>query len=347
MRTVFRGISPAWNAEHFRWQQEENPWFDGFQGRLALHQGAVVGMRLLHAAEWEAGHPAVRFRAPCFAGTVIEEPHRSRGLLSRLTRILEEDVERSGAPFAFNLNAGPVTHIAALTKGWRSLGPFGPVMRPAWAGGPGPVPRAARVLRRSLSALLRSPGVGLTISSQTRPAEMAELAARGRSDGRIRHVKDLRWFRWRYRDPSSRYRFAYLHRSGRLIGYLVFGANAPPLPPGQMHLVNWERGDELPWSELLGAVARLADRWVASIVAWTAALPSEAQGLLSELGFAPYAFAGPLASERPTFLVGRIGSARSEASKGHAGDDAGSAIAGARIDAAASWDLRPIFADSF
>lgn len=348
LRRTFRGISDAWNEEHFRWQQEENPWFEGHQIRLALHRGSVVGMRVLQAAEWEAGAPPVRFRAPCYVGTVIEEGHRTRGLMTRLTRAVEEDARSRGARFALNLNAGPVTHMAALAEGWRSLGPFGAVVRPSPSGGFRPSQRAVRLLRRALASLLPAPGVGVRIARRTRPDEMAELAARRSDPGRIRHVKDARWFRWRYADPSSRYLFVYFERDRRLVAYLAFHREAPPLPSGPLDLVDWERSDEVDWSELLGVAARVADRRVLPLATWTAAFPQETAPLFAELGFAPRTLWGPLARRRPTFLVGRLPDRGAVLQpRGDEPDPDAWSVGGRPIDDVRGWDLRPVFADPF
>jgi GNAT superfamily N-acetyltransferase len=347
-RSGFRAIADVWNAEHFRWQQEENPWFDGHQIGLALHRGEVVGMRVFQAAEWEAGVPAVRFRAPCYSGTVIEDGHRSRGLMTRLSRALEDAALRGGARFALNLNAGPVTHLGALAEGWRALGAFGAVVRPQANSGFRPVERAVRVLRRALASLRPAPGTGVKLSRRTRPDEMAELAARRTDRGGIRHVKDARWFRWRYRDPSSRYRFVYFERDSRLVGYLALHRDAPPLPSGPLDVVDWEKGDRLEWSEMLAVALRVADRLVLPLTTWSAAWPPEVRTRLSELGFEPRPLWGALANRRPTFLVGRLDRGRVGAEAGDGSDsDAAWSVGGLRIDDVGSWDLRPIFADCF
>ena len=337
LRTEFRGIARRWNAAHFRWQQEENPWFEGHRIQLALHRGAVVGMRVLHEAEWEVGEE--RFRAPCYAGTVVAQGHRSRGLLTRLTRALEDDLARDGVRFAFNLSAGPVTHVSALADGWRSLGAFGAVHRR------GPLARsrlrrrAARALELVAAAGLVRGVAGFRLSREPRPGPMSELAALRRSRGLVRRARDERWFAWRFRDPSSRYHFAYLERGGRLAAYLAFHRPAPPLRAGRLQLVDWERRDDVSWAELLDAAVRVADRFGLPLAAWSAAFPEEARALLAALGFEPNPPPGPLSSARPTFLVGRIrGGADAEAH--------GWCVGGARIDDVRSWDLRPLDADA-
>ncbi len=351
LRSGFRAISDAWNEQHFRWQQEECPWFEAHQAALALYEGRVVGMRVLQPAEWEAGTPAVRFKGPCYAGTVIEEGHRSKGLMSRLTRAVEEQARRGGARFALNLNAGPVTHMGALAEGWRRLGAFGPVIRPAAIEGFDPGRRVLRGARRALAVVLPAPGAGVKISGRLRPDEMAELAASGGNDGRLRHVKDARWFRWRYADPSSRYLFVYFERERRLVGYMALHRAAPPLPGGPLNLVDWERSDRLDWSEMLRVVTRVADRRVLPVTTWSAALPPDERERLPDLGFVPRPPSGALARQRPTFLVGRIEPSEPAEAVGstrdRSDDDGDWTVGGRRVDRVDEWDLRPIFADPY
>jgi hypothetical protein len=173
---------------------------------------------------------------------------------------------------------------------------------------------------------------------------MAALAASAGADGRIRHVKNADWFRWRYRDPSSRYRFAYFERGGRLVAYLAFHRAAAPLPAAAVTLVDWERDPSIDWTELLGTAIRLADRWVLPLHAWTRALPPEIGPRLPELGFEPRPLWGPLASRRPTFLVGRMGD---DAAAASTRDEDGWAVAGRRLDRLDDWNLRPVFADAY
>jgi GNAT superfamily N-acetyltransferase len=348
LRSTFRGISDAWNAAHFHWQQEECPWFDGHQAALAIHHGRVVAMRLLQPAEWEVGTPVVRLRAPCYAGTVIKEGHRTRGLMTLLTRSVEGQARGSGARFALNLNAGPVTHVSAMAEGWRSLGAFGAMLRPGALEGSSLARRGARVLWRAASRLRPALRRGVKLSRRVRAEAMAELAAQSRQAGRIRHVKDERWFRWRYADPSSRYLFAYFESAQRLVGYMAFHRVAPPLPAGPMNLVDWEVGEGLEWPDMLDVAMRLADRRVVALGLWAALLPAESRARLPSLGFTPRTLSGPLARRRPTFLVGRIRGFEQDAAPDSPGAEAAAwTVNGLRIDRAEDWDARPVFADPF
>ena len=63
-------------------------------------------------------------------------------------------------------------------------------------------------------------------------------------------MRDATYFRWRFRDPSSRYRFVYVERDGRLAGFLALHHPAPPIPSGALSLADWECDERLPFDRL-------------------------------------------------------------------------------------------------
>ena len=337
LRTMFRSIAPAWNAAHFRWQQEENPCFEGHWIQLALLRDAVVAMRVLQHAEWEVGDPPARFRAPCFAGTAIDPAQRQKGLFGRLTCAAEQDLARRGVEWAFNLSAGAATHVSSLAEGWRGTGSLRTMRRE-------PTVRGWRVRDRMLRYALRAarfasrPGPGVRIADEARPEEMSRLAAETRRPGRLRRVRDAAYFRWRFRDPSSRYRFVYVEREGRLAGFLALHRPAPPIPSGGLSIADWECGEGLSWDELLGAAVAYAERLQKPLTTWSAALPEAAQRALRRLGFEDDPEPGPLARSRPTVLVRRIGAAR---------DGAPWRLHGVPLDALEGFDVRMTDSDAF
>jgi hypothetical protein len=337
LRTLFRSIAPAWNAAHFRWQQEENPWFEGHWIQLALLRDEVVAMRVLQHGAWEVGEPTVRLRAPCFAGTAIDPAHRQKGLFGRLTRASEADLARRGVDWAFNLSAGAATHLSSLAEGWRGVGSLRRVLRE-------PSIRGQRVRDRVLRYAVRAaryasrPGPGVRIDDEARPDEMARLAAAGRRPGRIRRVRDATYFRWRFRDPSSRYRFVYVERDGRLAGFLALHHPAPPIPSGVLGLADWECGEGLSFDELLGAAVAHAERIQKPLATWSAAWSEAAERALRRLGFEDDPEPGPLARSRPTLLVRRIGAERGGAPW---------QLAGVPLDSLEGWDVRMTDSDAF
>lgn len=337
LRNVFWGIAAEWNAEHFAWQQEQNPCFDGHLIYLAVRDGEVGGMRVLQQSEWEAGGPPRRFRAPCFTGTVVQPEHRNQGLFAGLTRFAESDLARRGYPCVLNLSAGPATYMSSLAAGWRAIGALQPLVRRPRVVGEGLRHRAARTLIR-LAARARRGADGQAASPRLRCSEAAKLVAESPWDGRIRPVRSEAYLRWRFRDPSSRYTFFHLDRAGRLDGYVALQRRASPLSLGPCNVVDWVLRDPDDWPALMQGAIRHAEGLQQPLVIWSATLSAAQQRWLREAGFEDAARTGPLARSLPTVLVRMLGEA--------AGQDTWE-VAGQRIDRASGWDLRMLCSDAF
>jgi len=157
---------------------------------------------------------------------------------------------------------------------------------------------------------------------------MAELVSRLPFDGRIRHVRDERYFAWRFRNPLRNYRFFYWDE-GRLEGYLVLQTGRPPL--GRVHVVDWEARDEKVRAGLLDAVFECGR--YPELVAWSAAVPMAARSLLAQRGFEPVD-RDKTARGIPCVLVRPIRDA---------GPPDQWTVAGRRLLDPADWDLRMIY----
>jgi len=340
LRECFHGIDPAWNERNFRWQQEENPCFDAPLIRLALFEGRVVGMRVMQPARWLLGASAEPVDAPTFSGTAFEPEHRNKGLFRLLTRASEDMLAERGVPFALNLSAGAATIMGSLAEGWRSIGPLQRAVRTHRFDGPGVGRLLLRYARRAAAMLpIARPAIELT--SAPRPDEMARLAAsRAAPDGVARRLRDEAYFRWRFRDPSSLYRFAWLKRGASVAGYVVLHRPAPPLDKPWLAVVDWDCDETLGWDALADAVAYLGESLQRPLLTWTALWPGAVRERLeSRLGFVPTPEAGPLPGIRPTLLVRKIGA--------DADGQEAWCVRGCRIDARESWDLRLSDSDAY
>ena len=338
LRTEFSAIEPEWNAAHFRWQQEGNPCFERYMIRLAFFEQRLVGMRVLQPAQWQAGSPPYRFRAPAFVGTYIDPAHRLRGLFRQLTQAIEADLAEMGIEWALNSSPAPTTLVASLAESWRSIGALGSLVREPSIGGGRFHHKVHRNLAR-LAGRIRPPLRGVQISDEARAREMADLvSAQAEEDGRIRRLRDEAFFRWRFRDPSSRYRFVYVERDGDLVGFAVLQRRPPPSKDHSLHLVDWGIGGDFTWKELVGVVLDHADRIQQDLITWAATHPPDAGAVLAEFGFEPRKEPGPLAGSRPTLLVRKIGS-----------DDASESwsVAGQPVDDVSGWNLRMTDSDIF
>ena len=161
---------------------------------------------------------------------------------------------------------------------------------------------------------------------------MAELAARCRGDGRIRHVRDERYFAWRHSNPRGTSRFIY-SRNGRLDGYMILRAGGM-LGRDVIRIVDWPAENDDIGRELLDVALGLSRS--ANLAIWAASLPDWIRSMLRQAGFEPADTSGNVARTGPGLLVRPIGDSYLPID----------AIAGQRflIDVA-NWDLRMIDSD--
>ncbi len=365
--------NPAVNAACFEWKHERNPYQRDPLLYLALDGGRVVGMRGMCGAKWEAGVPRSEFDIPCACDLVVAADHRNRGLISRIMRFALDDLKRAGMEYVFSLSAGPITFMNALATGWRSIGPLQTVSRKItretraarlkkilgrWP----PVLNLARSFKNlhfargcaqaiafasaadaeaPFSRLDRNFRSGDARSSQRlfleespRPEAMADLIRRIESDGRIRHVRDQRYFGWRFQDPLCQFRFLYWGPS-RLEGYLILETTGPSLHGihSRIKISDWEATNVQVFEDLLEAAIRLGE--FDEISTWGRAVPGPARNVLDQAGFQPLKVTDGESQYGPTVLVRPTVDERNPAQW---------SLAGGRLLDAACWDVRPIYA---
>jgi hypothetical protein len=68
----------------------------------------------------------------------------------------------------------------------------------------------------------------VTVAHAPRPDAMAALVRRLGHDGRLRHVRDVEYFSWRFQNPLATYRFLF-HGGEQPDGYLVLEASTSDL----------------------------------------------------------------------------------------------------------------------
>lgn len=140
---------------------------------------------------------------------------------------------------------------------------------------------------------------------------MAELVARLSYDGRFRHVRDVRYFAWRYRSPLHEYRFIYAESERGLEGYAVLGRGVSDLANlRRINIADCEATSPGAYRELLSFALQACHP--AEIVTWTATLSDERVASLRELGFGAVD-ADQTARGLPSILVWPVGEDPSDA----------------------------------
>jgi GNAT superfamily N-acetyltransferase len=320
--------------DYLHWKYWRNPYIDEPLLFLALDgSGSVVGMRGFYGTCWQVGDQRVVI--PCADDFAIAAAERNKGLMTVIMRSALESLARRGFAYTMNASGTELTVLQSLAMGWKSIGPTEPVARMT------PVERVRRamvraarrtLLRRFMRGSIGNPSGSfakldrhvtgsaarernVVVESSPRPEAMAELVRSSVDDGRIRHVRDADFFRWRFGNPMREYRFLYFERDGALEGFVaVAGYTRSNL---QFNIVDIEARNDSVLAELVES----ACAWgrFPAIGAWMASLSPTAQTLLTRHGFA--------ATERklrargmPCVLLKRIAPVESSAVDGAAWD---------------------------
>ena len=348
----------ALNTAYLEWKYERNPYIDSPLIYLAMHKDRIIGMRGFFGTQWEVGIPARKSVALYADDLVIAPDHRNHGLVHRIMAAAFEDLAKRKYQYAFNLSAGPLTLLFTLAMGWRSVGHMQPMYRRslpvALRGARGslirrlPKPprqvnwmlrRGSEKKQRSLTdidaaRLRRSLRSVPWISLEDFPhsAAMAELIERVGDRGRIRHVRDRKYFDWRFQNPLSRYRFLYWAKA-RLEGYLVLQEYTSAYANKELvNIVDWEATSIAVHAELLQAAKKLTTG--RRLMIWSVSLPQELTAVLEAAGFKLEREPKSVSQQRRALLVRPI---RDE----ELGGDW--LFAGQRLLDMGNWDLRMLY----
>lgn len=288
------------NAAYLKWKYTDNPFLRETLIQTVRHDEDLVGMRGMFGTLWEVDD-GQQHLLPYADDFVIVPEHRNRGVAARIMQAIVDDARRRGYPFVINLSAGPVTFVTSLAAGWRSAGSYAPLdyRRPQGAAaqqvkalvGERLYRRAAGVLRslapRTAFDQLDRAGEStapFTVEREPRAQAMASLVSRLPWDGRIRHVRDQRYFAWRFRNPLHEYRFLFAGNR-EIEGYLVLQRYLSKwADPHDVNIADWEGTDDRVRAGLLDAALRCGH--LEHLRTWSVSASPATTGLLAERGFA-------------------------------------------------------------
>jgi GNAT superfamily N-acetyltransferase len=359
-------------SEYLDWKYLRNPFMEAPLIHLAMDAGEVVGMRGMYGSRWSVGKPGRQVDIPCAGDLVVAPAHRRRGIFRLLARAALEECARRGYTHTLSFSPSSVASAGLAGMGWRALGTFEPMRRrslslrianavrdrglqlralarnarriaepPSLSTVPAapvglPPPWRRRRPRRSferLDALSRSSGDLLRLSRSPEPETMAELVERIGNDGRMRQVRNAEYFRWRFGNPTSRYRFLFRNDAGRLDGYLVLQTSILSTKLA-VNIVEWEATLPTVRAELLRAAVergRFRDLRI-----WSTSLPETSRALLRDLGFRRVGEAPGVAERR--LMIRPVRDEMLERDW---------VLAGRRISDIADWNLQMSDSDAF
>ena len=229
---LLRYLAPgddAFRDAYFRWKHENNPFVREPIFYVALDGERVVGMRGFHGASWylDAGEPSMLL---CACDLVVDPSYRGRGLNRSIMDAAFSGLHQEGHRTVLSFSANPITYAESLRIGWRLAIDYGMLAIET---------RRAQEVRRAASRLSKLPAVwrwkdlpgrvllrrgfsdfdrrwrkghaDLGFALEARPEAMARIAGATAPRG-IRHVRDAIYYRWRFQNPASEYRFVYSPR---------------------------------------------------------------------------------------------------------------------------------------
>jgi len=294
------------NRRYFDWKYTRNPYCSDPRIYLALDQGDVVGMRGFYPSCWEIGNSSLSTNVLVADDLILREDRRDQGLVTRIMRTALDDLRQRHVEYVFNLTGGPLTVLGSIAMGWRSAGQLGPMARSTR------VHRASAEFRRRLSHVRylgrfasskrlltpaqRSPfaridtafscmgahDVTVRIERSARADAMADLIRRKPHDGRIRHVRDAAFLRWRFDNPLHEYRFVYAGEE-QLAGYLVLKRSVASSSSHRVSIADLEAIDDRTQRALLEVAVRHGE--FAELTAWSGTLDPSIVAGMQRMGF--------------------------------------------------------------
>ncbi|CAN5847533.1 hypothetical protein BH23GEM7_BH23GEM7_07980 [soil metagenome] len=201
IQLVRMSLGEYWNValklpfdiHYWSWKHLDNA-FGASACLVAEAGGKIVGVRVFMRWEWQLG--GERVRAVRALDTATHPEWRGKGIFSRLTLALVEEMKQEGVSFVFN-TPNDLSRPGYLKMGWSAMGRVSLWIRPQ---------RPVRILRSLLSKSAPAP----TASEAPGGTRMADLfrdpkldgflQSLGEGKGKLRTPRTREYLQWRYRD---------------------------------------------------------------------------------------------------------------------------------------------------
>ena len=288
------GLIPRESA-YWAWKHHANP-FGTSASLLAESDGRLVGLRVFMRWTWQVGGASVA--AVRAVDTATHTDWRGKGIFSRLTLKLLDQMKAEGVSFVFN-TPNSQSRPGYLKMGWVSMGQTSFWMRPL---------RPVELIRTRMSGTKRS-----SVATSTPPAEQGSpvrslmeqpelarfLEALPVPADRFATPRSSDYLRWRYADvPGFEYRTAWRFEGDH--GAVVIFRTKRQSPIRELRFCEVMVGDSgrsrRMGRALLRSIARNSDAHVATAMTVTGTAP---HNVLIGAGFLPAPRMGPIMTVRP------------------------------------------------
>ena len=341
LRSKTWGGGIEFSTRYFEWKYEQNPYLAKPHFYVAIHEGKVVAMRGFYGSRWQARDRSDSLLIPIGGDLAVDPEHRRRRLASKMIANITPHMTAKGYRYLMNLSANPSSRDLQIKSGYPRVAPYHTFQR----GNPS-TRLLARVFRRVRKSLVgrrdqapferfdtwaANARGSITGASEPRVSEMGELVLRCAEKLRIRLVRDATYYRWRFLNPSSQYRFIFCDDNGGLTGFLALQS---PKGGGSATIVDWEASTTDIWIEL---VAAAIDSNAKPLRITSTTFTKSQMQSLQDLGFAPMVERDNKGIPAPGMLL--------HISPEHAANEP--RFGGLQPLDANSWDIRMIASDAF
>ena len=353
------------NTAYLDWKYFSNPYNSRPMIFLIYYQDQIVGVRSLCASLWQVSGCQRHFYCLSDADTYIVPDHRRKGLLLKSSLAALDAIADDKYELIITTSGNQFSSAGVIKIGWLNVGllndmvwlPRGEYKKKENLRGvviQFPLLQAikerikAMVNQPQLSTSLKAPFYTLDSAFEKEPYpsieldkkprinEMAYLVADTSTENLIQHVRDEKFFAWRYENPMGVYRFLFYEKNG-MAGYLVLHANVLSFD-NRATIVDWQVERIDIFKDLVKAV--LEKGGFEQLTIWSSTLSAEHQDLLLELGFQFKHSDRPTGSQSfcPILLVKLVGPKASQ-NDWH--------IDGQNLLDIGNWDLRAVYSDVY
>ena len=287
------------------WKHERNP-FGASPVLVAEAESRIIGVRVFMRWRWRSGGNVIdSVRA---VDTATDRDWQGKGIFTKLTLKLVEEVEKEPVAFVFNTpnrHSGP----GYLKMGWSSVGSVTLYVRPCH-----PIRILGEQIRRTIREVPTTPADDWNIDERNRAALVLSaqdpatfLQCRSSDvDPRLSTDRSLEFLMWRYVDiPELSYSVAIEEEEGTsacLVHRMVYRGSLRELR--LCELLTTEAAASV--GILRGLIKDAIHHARPDYVAAMAASGTFAQKALQALGFVPIPRLGPLLTVRPLRLPSEI-----------------------------------------
>lgn len=171
--------------EFWEWKHFKNP-FGISSGIAAEEEGKIIGLRVLMQWMWAAGGKS--FQAVRAVDTVTHPDWRGKGIFSRLTSTLLEEIAKEGVSFVFN-TPNQFSKPGYLKLGWKEV-----TRIPLWIRPLKPVRIAWRLIRKSEPPVFKNEESPIQKVLENSDWE----SCLDPTESRLHTIRTSKYLRWRY-----------------------------------------------------------------------------------------------------------------------------------------------------